>query len=74
MKVSRVRTVLGAAVLALFSMASAPSWTQAAPFTASEALSDIGGDLNSRDLQRTRTDSLGSTILEPMHDHFPEFD
>ena len=63
MNLSRQSSVLGAAVLALFSLALAPSWTQAAPFTASETISDIGGDAFSRDLQRTRTDSLGSTIL-----------
>jgi hypothetical protein len=40
-----------------------PSWSQAAPFPATESIQDIGFDLNSRDLERTRTDLLGSTTL-----------
>ncbi len=59
---SRLQSYLGAAVLALSSLASAPG-SYAMPFSASETISDIGGSLFSRDLQRTRTDSLGSTIL-----------
>lgn len=62
MRLSPAQTFLGAGVLALTGLLT-PLGIQAAPFTASETIADIGGSTSSRDLERTRTDSLGTTVL-----------
>ena len=62
MRVSHTQTFVGAGLLAI-SCLIAPSWSQAAPFSANESINDIGFNLSSRDLQRTRTDSAGTTVL-----------
>ncbi len=59
MNLSRLQSVLGAAVLALSSLL-VPSWSQAA--SSFELILDTGFDLNSRDLSRTRSDSTGLSI------------
>lgn len=58
MESHRSRMLLGASLFTLSCLMS-PSWSQAAPFAASETILDIGLDLNERDLFRGRLDSTG---------------